>query len=302
MFKYFKSFVLSAVAALLMSGAAQAQSQTLSYQNFLQQCIDFKKRSNVQEVWVVQFWASWNTASLQSLDQMKTLYNRYSQRPVRFVFVSTDKMQSDWERALQQYRLPGEQVLVPREADYDFLKRAFKHNEIPSFFVVDRQGMVQRIRDAAELELYMNEVTAGLPNRPYYSGAPAASTPPAATGSGNTGAGSLPPFPGSGSSQPAYTPPANTQPAYTPPASTQPAYTPPANTQPAYTPPANTQPVYTPPANTGAGGWLTHTVQPGETLFALYRRYNVPVDVIRQNNGLVDNNIRVGQVLRILRQ
>ena len=42
-----------------------------------------------------------------------------------------------------------------------------------------------------------------------------------------------------------------------------------------------------------------HTVAPGETLYAISRRYGVSVPEIKQANGLVDNTIRVGQELSI---
>lgn len=43
----------------------------------------------------------------------------------------------------------------------------------------------------------------------------------------------------------------------------------------------------------------THTVAPGETLFAIARRYDVPVAELRRLNGLRSDTIRVGQVLRL---
>ena len=40
-----------------------------------------------------------------------------------------------------------------------------------------------------------------------------------------------------------------------------------------------------------------HTVQPGETLFRIGRKYHVTVDNLRKWNRLTDNNIEVGQKL-----
>jgi murein DD-endopeptidase MepM/ murein hydrolase activator NlpD len=44
---------------------------------------------------------------------------------------------------------------------------------------------------------------------------------------------------------------------------------------------------------------LDHTVRKGETLFAIARRYGVTVTDLRRWNGLADNGIRTGQVLRV---
>jgi len=47
-----------------------------------------------------------------------------------------------------------------------------------------------------------------------------------------------------------------------------------------------------------AGAW-SYRVQPGDTLYALARRYRTTVDAIRRANGLGGDLIRVGQVLAI---
>jgi len=40
-----------------------------------------------------------------------------------------------------------------------------------------------------------------------------------------------------------------------------------------------------------------HEVQPGETLYAISRKYNVPVQVLKDWNGLIENSLNVGQKL-----
>lgn len=58
--------------------------------------------------------------------------------------------------------------------------------------------------------------------------------------------------------------------------------------------------------NTGSGNdtgaWITHTIQKGETLYRLQVNYGVPVEDIKKLNGLKDNNVSVGQVLKIKRK
>lgn len=51
-----------------------------------------------------------------------------------------------------------------------------------------------------------------------------------------------------------------------------------------------------PPATTPV---TIHYVAPGETLYAISRRYGVAVDAIKHRNGLVDNTIYVGQQLAV---
>lgn len=51
-------------------------------------------------------------------------------------------------------------------------------------------------------------------------------------------------------------------------------------------------------ASTSSAG-ATHTVKPGETLYAISRRYGANVEALKQANGLPDDRIRAGQVLRV---
>lgn len=41
----------------------------------------------------------------------------------------------------------------------------------------------------------------------------------------------------------------------------------------------------------------TYTVRPGDTLYAIGKRFNIPVETLKQYNGLVSNDISIGQVL-----
>jgi len=50
-------------------------------------------------------------------------------------------------------------------------------------------------------------------------------------------------------------------------------------------------------ANPDATKVNTYTVRAGDTLYSIGRRFNIPVDTLKQYNGLSTNNISVGQVL-----
>lgn len=64
-----------------------------------------------------------------------------------------------------------------------------------------------------------------------------------------------------------------------------------------------TSPISTPGVNSiqslPLGGERTHTIQSGDTLYNISRRYGVTVDQLRQRNGLTGDMIRVGQQLII---
>ncbi|GHB27597.1 LysM peptidoglycan-binding domain-containing protein [Mongoliitalea lutea] len=100
----------------------------------------------------------------------------------------------------------------------------------------------------------------------------------------------------------------------TPPASSTPARTneqvstPPAV---AATPPVTTATSAAPrtesrqPAATGTipatvpGEWISHTVEPGETLFAISRKYEASMDDLISWNNLSSNNLQAGQKLKV---
>jgi len=48
--------------------------------------------------------------------------------------------------------------------------------------------------------------------------------------------------------------------------------------------------------------WITHTVRRGETLYRIYKKYDVPVKEIKDLNNLRSDRINVGQVLKIKRR
>ena len=93
--------------------------------------------------------------------------------------------------------------------------------------------------------------------------------------------------------------PVNTQPrtiqASTPPAqqTSQPSVS-----QPVYQPAPASQPARSP---SNGNGSVAHTVGQGENLFRISQRYGVSVEEIKKWNNLPDNNIRLGQKLKILK-
>lgn len=215
---------------------------SLTYSAFLTQCTEFKSRAK-QEIWVVHFWASWNSPSLSVMDGLITARAMYQDKPVRFVGIAVDKNKALWLERLSQYNLAWEQMFLPDQDNYDFLRRAFKHNSLPGIFIVNTQGQIQRVRDINELIDMLKNITPSLPNRPYTSANPAPFTD--------------------------------------------------ARTQPTPgTPPPKTQAT---PAASGS----TYTVKSGDTLFGIYKTTGVPVETIKKLNGMRDNSIRVGQVLKL---
>lgn len=62
-----------------------------------------------------------------------------------------------------------------------------------------------------------------------------------------------------------------------------------------YTPPTSVLPTTTPPATTNS----TYTVKSGDTLYAIAQKYNTTVDTLKQLNNLTNNNLSIGQTLKL---
>lgn len=169
-----KSIFLLGFILLLLLRTIQAQTplrQSLSYGEFLEDCINFKKRpvNERQEVWVFHFWASWHGPSQSQIPALYSLLQDYKGKPVRMISVSVDKLPSNWISALRRHDMPWEQVNVTKEDDYTFLKRAFKHNSLPALFVLDPDGLVRRMPDVKDVRSFLVAVSPRLPNNPYYA-------------------------------------------------------------------------------------------------------------------------------------
>ncbi len=124
-------------------------------------------------------------------------------------------------------------------------------------------------------------------DNPNINGQPT-STYPSSTYPSSNGTVSYP------SSAPTSTYPSNSYPSTT----TRPTY---PSTKPTYpatkpTTPVPVKPAIPTPVATNAS---TYVVQPGETLWRISKMFSVSVDQLKALNGLPDNNIRIGQTLRI---
>lgn len=263
---------------LLPSGVqAQYRPDTMGFASFLNLCQEFS-RSNRQELWVVTFWASWNSNSLYQLPALKATYANYTQKPVRFFFLSRDRSTSVWQNTLQREQLPGTHVLISQTEDYEYLKQGFQHSSIPSMFLVDSGGNIYRVERVQQLREMLEEQARMLPDT-YASNQP------------------TPGFPSNPAPNPSTNNPFGVETA--PPVNT-PTTQQPTTSQPA-TPPVSSPAPSTPSTGTVADGYLTHTVRASETLYRISRTYNVSVDEIRRLNNLNGNLIKIGQVLRIKR-
>jgi len=154
-------FLLSAVPHFAQE--VYEPDTTLEYTTFLRQCREFTTRS-AEEYWVVNFWASYNTPSLYVLPKLKEVYDLYQGKDIRFISISVDRNQQSWENALMREKLPWEQLRLPGDSEYGYLRRAFKHRSFPAIFLVHLDGRIERVVDVKELKLILKNQTSLSPN------------------------------------------------------------------------------------------------------------------------------------------
>lgn len=145
----------------------QAQVDTsMKYSDFLNDCRNFT-RNPQEEIWVVSFWASFNKESLYLIPSIIETSDRFKNKPVRFIWISTDVRRGSWEGVLNRYNMPGEQLWLPEQDDYNFLKLAFQHNKLPAIFVVEQTGQIRRVK-IGDLNALVDALSKDLPAEPYY--------------------------------------------------------------------------------------------------------------------------------------
>jgi len=137
----------------LLVGIGNLTVHAQSYTPDMMTIEEFQKEALAvkEEVWVVDFWASWCGPCIHAIPHMKQLNQKYAERPVRFISISWDKNELQWIHALDQFQMPWEHIRVPasRSAWFD---EAFPHKDIPTAFVIDPEGKVKRISNVYKLD------------------------------------------------------------------------------------------------------------------------------------------------------
>lgn len=108
---------------------------------------------------VIDFWASWCGPCRKEMPNMKKAYEQFSGKGVSFFNVSIDSKEADWLKALDEEKMPWDQVLAP-EAGKEVMK-LYQFSGIPFIVLLDKEGKIlaKNLRSEQLIEK-LKEVTA----------------------------------------------------------------------------------------------------------------------------------------------
>lgn len=119
---------------------------SMSMQEFKEQALTKK-----DEIWVVDFWASWCRPCMAIIPEIKEIHKNLEGEKVKFISISWDNNKGAWKNGITRSGMPWTQILVPNVRNAPFLTENFKHKYIPSMFIVTGKGKVKKV-DETTLE------------------------------------------------------------------------------------------------------------------------------------------------------
>ena len=133
----------------------QAKSQPVFAINDSLKMKEFEERvlKPKNEVWVVDFWASWCRPCLETIPELKKVYEKFNGKPVRFISISWDEDARAWKAMVERTGMKWNQILLPNIRNAPFVDKHFKHKSIPTLFIVTKEG---KVRKAGEIEFLEN--------------------------------------------------------------------------------------------------------------------------------------------------
>ncbi len=116
-------------------------------------------------VLIVHFWATWSQPSMEGIPELIDLHNEFKDRGLRLIGVNVDKDGKRVEQAVQRYQMPWPQYFDYRGLENELLvtKGVLK---IPTYFVVDRRGVLRSIDPGDKFRSLLTELLGEPPPKP----------------------------------------------------------------------------------------------------------------------------------------
>lgn len=147
-----RALFLAIFTVFLTSGSLIAQldqqfGEIITMDEFKEQVLEPK-----DEVWVLDFWASWCRPCIASMPHMKKIAKKYHGKKVRMVSLSYDETEYVWKKTLNKFQMFWTQIKLPDPKSTPFIDEHFYHRGIPTMFVVYPNGKVKKVSDPYRLE------------------------------------------------------------------------------------------------------------------------------------------------------
>jgi len=142
----------------ILSGVSIAQ--TTMNRSVSMETIEKESLQPKDEVWVLDFWASWCGPCIQSMPHLKEVYAKYKSQGVKFISLSHDRSADAWERTVVRLNMEWPQLLLSSDVDQTFVNKHFPHPYIPTLFVIDKKGKAEKVMQVHELEKHIQKAMA----------------------------------------------------------------------------------------------------------------------------------------------
>lgn len=109
------------------------------------------------KVLILHFWASWNRESTEALDKLRSLRESYGERGLELVGINVDKHMRLMEMAMHTHNVNWPQYFDAKALDNALVIDAGVV-QLPTYFVIDRNGVLRSTEPGDKLEELVKEL------------------------------------------------------------------------------------------------------------------------------------------------